>query len=99
VTLEALFVAYHRHNKTATPGVDGVTWEDYGRNLGHNLRDLHARIHRGAYRAKPSQRASIQKPDGGQRPLGIAVLEDQVVQSAVAEVLNAIDEVDFFGFS
>jgi group II intron reverse transcriptase/maturase len=79
--------------------VDGVTWWDYGQDLEANLLDLHARVHRGAYRARPSRRAYIPKPDGRQRPLGVAALEDKVLQRAVAEVLNAIYEEDFLGFS
>jgi retron-type reverse transcriptase len=79
--------------------VDGVTWHDYGKDLEENLRDLHARVHSGAYRASPSRRVYIPKPDGRQRPLGIATLEDKIVQRAVEEVLNAIYEEDFLGFS
>jgi RNA-directed DNA polymerase len=83
----------------AAPGVDGVTWEDYGRDLEGNLRDLNARVHRGAYRARPSRRAYIPKTDGRLRPLGVAALEDKIVGRAVVEVLNAIYEADFLGFS
>jgi group II intron reverse transcriptase/maturase len=79
--------------------VDGVTWAAYGENLEANLQDLHRRLHAGSYRAKPSRRAYIPKADGRQRPLGIAALEDKIVQRAVVEVLNAIYEVDFLGFS
>ena len=79
--------------------MDGVTWDAYGRDLEGNLRDLHARVHRGAYRAKPSRRAYIAKADGRLRPLGIAALEDKILQRAVVEVLNAVYEVDFLGFS
>ncbi|WP_456264258.1 group II intron reverse transcriptase/maturase, partial [Geomonas diazotrophica] len=85
--------------RDAAPGVDGVTWEDYEQHLEANLMDLHARVHRGAYRALPSRRKYIPKPDGRQRPLGIAALEDKIVQRAVVEVLNAIYEEDFLGFS
>src|SRR4051812_5889886 len=99
VTVDRLRAAYRAIRPNAAPGVDGVTWRDYGRDLEENLRDLHARIHRGAYRAKPSRRAYIPKPDGRQRPLGVAALEDKIVQRAVVEVLNAIYEVDFVGFS
>jgi RNA-directed DNA polymerase len=74
-------------------------WKDYGRDLEENLRDLHVRVHRGAYRARPSRRVYIPKPDGRQRPLGVASLEDKILQRAVAEVLNAIYECDFLGFS
>jgi len=76
-----------------------VTWDDYGRNLEANLLDLHGRVQSGRYRAKPSRRAYIPKPDGRLRPLGIASLEDKIVQRAVVEVLNAVYEVDFRGFS
>jgi group II intron reverse transcriptase/maturase len=79
--------------------VDGVTWADYGVDLEENLRDLHAQVHRGAYRARPSRRVFIPKPDGRLRPLGVAALEDKVLQRALAEVLNAIYEQDFLGFS
>jgi group II intron reverse transcriptase/maturase len=79
--------------------VDGVTWAAYGQDLEVNLQDLHQRLQRGRYRASPSRRAYIAKTDGRQRPLGIATLEDKVVQRAVVEVLNAIYEVDFLGFS
>jgi RNA-directed DNA polymerase len=79
--------------------VDGVRWEAYGQDLDANLKDLHARVHSGGYRARPSRRAYIPKADGRSRPLGIASLEDKIVQRAVVEVLNAIYEVDFLGFS
>src|SRR6266568_788474 len=80
-------------------GWTGVTWGAYGQDLEANLQDLHARVHRGAYRAKPSRRAYIAKADGRMRPLGIAAVEDKILQRAVVEVLNAIYEVDFAGFS
>jgi RNA-directed DNA polymerase len=99
VTLERLRVAYVALSPRAAPGVDGVTWEAYGQELEGNLRDLHARLQRGAYRAKPSRRSYIPKADGGRRPLGIAALEDKIVQRAVVGVLNAIYEADFLGFS
>jgi retron-type reverse transcriptase len=99
VTVDRLRRAYWAINPKAATGVDGVTWGAYGQDLEDNLRDLHARVHRGAYRAKPSRRAYIAKADGRQRPLGIAALEDKLVQRAVVEVLNAIYEVDFLGFS
>jgi group II intron reverse transcriptase/maturase len=79
--------------------VDGVTWADYGQDLETNISDLHARVQAGRYRAKPSRRVYIPKADGRQRPLGIASLEDKIVQRAVVEVLNAVYEVDFRGFS
>jgi RNA-directed DNA polymerase len=99
VTAERLRDAFHNIKKNAAPGVDGVTWEHYQADLDRNIEDLHARVQRGAYRAKPSRRAYIPKPDGRQRPLGIAALEDKVVQRAVTEVLNAIYETAFLGFS
>jgi RNA-directed DNA polymerase len=79
--------------------VDGVRWGEYGLDLEKNLRDLHARVHRGAYRAKPSRRVFIPKPDGRLRPLGVAALEDKILQRAVVEVLSAVYEQDFLGFS
>ena len=99
VTVERLEAAYRAIRPGAAPGVDGVTWRDYGQDLEANLRDLHARVHRGAYRARPSRRAFVPKPDGRLRPLGVAALEDKVVQRAVVEVLNAIYEEDFLDFS
>ena len=91
--------AYFALKREAAPGVDGVTCEDYGRDLEARLEDLHGRVHRGAYRAQPSPRRYIPKPDGRQRPLGIAALEDKIVQRALVEVLNAIYEEDFLGVS
>ncbi len=99
VDLPRLWAAYTAINPKAAPGVDQVTWEAYGQNLRENLEDLHRRVHTGAYRASPSRRTYIPKADGRQRPLGIATLEDKIVQRAVVEVLNAIYEVDFLGFS
>ena len=88
--------------RTASPGVDGLTWETYEtdpRITVRGLADLHSRVHRGAYRATPSRRVYIPKPDGRQRPLAVAALEDKIVQRATATVLNAIYEEDFLGFS
>jgi RNA-directed DNA polymerase len=99
ITVERLCSAFLEIKKTAAAGVDEVTWHGYEEDLEGNLQDLHARIHRGAYRAKPSRRVYIPKLDGRQRPLGIAALEDKIVQRAVAEVLNAIYETDFLGYS
>ena len=99
VTADLLRDSYHSLKKRAAPGVDGVTWEEYGQTLEARLSDLHGRIHRGAYRAKPSRRVWIPKSDGRQRPLGITALEDKVVQHAVGTVLNQIWEEDFLGFS
>jgi len=91
--------AYFGLKRDAAPGVDGQTWQQYGRDLEANLQDLSARLKRGAYRAKPARRAYIPKPDGRQRPLGVTTLEDKLVQRATTEVLNAIYETDFLGFS
>jgi RNA-directed DNA polymerase len=99
VDLDRLRAAYRAIRPQAAPGADGVTWEDYGQDLEANLLDLHQRVHSGAYRASPSRRVYIPKADGRQRPLGIASLEDKILQRAVVEVLNAIYEVDFLGFS
>jgi len=99
ITIDRLRAAFLSLEKRAAPGIDGVTWEQYRAGLEENLRALHERLHRGAYRAKASRRVFIPKPDGRQRPLGIAALEDKIVQRAVVEVLNAIYEVDFLGFS
>jgi group II intron reverse transcriptase/maturase len=99
VNIEQLRSSYSNLQKQAAPGVDGVTWEEYGNNLEAQLSDLHGRIHRGAYRAQPSRRVWIPKADGRQRPLGIAALEDKIVQHAVGTVLSQIWEEDFLGFS
>ncbi len=99
VDVDRLRAAYFALRPKAAPGVDGVTWEDYGVDLEANLRDLHERVHRGAYRARPSRRVYIPKPDGRLRPLGVAALEDKLLQRALVEVLNAIYETDFLGFS
>jgi RNA-directed DNA polymerase len=99
VDVDRLRAAYRALKPKAVPGVDGVTWEDYGVDLEENLKDLHARVHRGAYRARPSRRVFIPKPDGRLRPLGVAALEDKVLQRALVEVLNAVYETDFLGFS
>jgi group II intron reverse transcriptase/maturase len=99
VDVDRLRAAYFALRPKAAPGVDGVTWHDYGLDLEDNLRDLHRRVHRGSYRAKPVRRAYIPKRDGRLRPLGVAALEDKVLQRAVVEVLNSIYEADFLGFS
>jgi len=99
VSKDCLTEAFFNLRKTAAVGVDGVTWYEYERNVETNIADLHDRIHRGAYRAQPSRRAWIPKPDGRQRPLGIASLEDKIVQQAVLWVLQSIYEQDFLGFS
>ena len=89
VDLARLWAAYAGINPKAAPGIDQVTWDANGQNLRANLEDLLRRVHSGAYRASPSRRVYIPKPDGRQRPLGIAVLEDKILQRAVVEVLNA----------
>jgi len=99
VSIDLLRESYYSLKKQAAPGVDGMTWADYGQGLEARLSDLHGRIHRGAYRAQPSRRVWIPKADGRQRPLGIAALEDKIVQHAVGTVLNQIWEEDFLGFS
>ena len=99
VSLERLVMAYRDLSPKAAPGVDGVTWKSYGQDLVASLRDLHERVRQGRYRASPSRRAYIPKADGRQRPLGIATLEDKIVQRAVVGVLNAIYEADFRCFS
>ena len=95
VTVDLLRDSYSGLKKKAAPGVDGVTWEEYGKGLEERISDLHGRIHRGAYRAQPSRRTWIPKADGRQRPLGNAALEDKIVQRAVGTVLNQIWEEDF----
>ncbi len=90
--------SFYALKRQASPGVDGVTWQEYETGLEGRLSDLH-RVHRGAYRARPSRRVYIPKADGRQRPLGIAALEDKIVQQAVVTILNQIYEVDFKGFS
>ena len=97
VDVDRLRKAYWAIRAQAAAGVDGVTWEAFGQDLEANLQGLHSRVHSGAYQAKPSRRAYIPKADGRQRPLGIAALEDKIVQRAVVEVLNAVYEVDFLG--
>jgi RNA-directed DNA polymerase len=96
---DTLREAYFNLKRDAAPGVDGQTWQQYGRDLEANLQALSARLKRGAYRAKPARRVYIPKPDGRQRPLGVTTLEDKIVQRATTAVMNAIYEVDFLGFS
>src|SRR3954469_7416875 len=91
--------AFFALRRDAAPGMDGLTWQDYEADLARNLTELHAGAHRGAYRALPSRRRYIPKPDGRQRPLAVAALEDKIVQKATVAVLNAIYEEDFLGFS
>ena len=100
ITVEALRAAYAGLKPESAPGVDGVTWEEYGEGLEGRLPDLHRRVHTGAYRATPSRRVNIPKPDGGTRPLGVAALEDKIVQKAVVDnLLTPIYEAEFLGFS
>jgi group II intron reverse transcriptase/maturase len=99
VDVDCLDRAYRSLRREAAAGIDGVTWREYGEDLENRLADLKDRIHRGSYRAQPSLRRYIPKPDGRQRPLGIASLEDKIAQRAIVEVLNAIYETDFLGFS
>ncbi len=91
--------SFYGLQRKASPGVDGVTWQEYESGLEERLIDLHSRVHCGAYRAQPSRRVFIPKADGRQRPLGVAALEDKIVQQAVVTILNQIYEVDFKGFS
>jgi group II intron reverse transcriptase/maturase len=99
VSVPLLVESFFALKREAAPGVDGMTWQEYETDLDKRLEALHSRVHRGTYRALPSKRAYIPKQDGRQRPLGIAALEDKIVQRAVGTVLNQIYEEDFLGFS
>jgi len=99
VTVDLLRESFRALKRKAAPGVDGVTWREYETGLEGRITDLHGRVHRGAYRAQPSRRVYIEKEDGRKRPLGVAALEDKIVQQAVVTVLNQIYEEDFLGFS
>jgi group II intron reverse transcriptase/maturase len=99
ITIDLLRLSFFALKRDAAPGADGVTWQDYEADLERKLGDLHARVHRGAYRPQPSRRRYIPKADGWQRPLAVAALEDKIVQRATAAVLNQIYEEDFLGFS
>jgi retron-type reverse transcriptase len=99
VSVNLLRDSFYALQRKAAPGVDGVRWKEYEAGLEDRLADLHSRIHRGVYRAQASRRVYIPKADGRQRPLGVAALEDKVVQQAVVTILNEIYEVDFKGFS
>ena len=99
ISTDLLEQAFYQLKEDAAPGVDRLTWKDYEVDLECNLEDLHDRVQRGAYRALPSRRVYIPKPDGRQRPLAVAALEDKIVQRAVVALLNAIYEEDFLGFS
>jgi group II intron reverse transcriptase/maturase len=97
--VDRLEQAYHALRRNAAPGIDGQTWQAYGKDLEANLKDLSGRLARGAYRAKPVKRGYVPKAGGQQRPIGIPVLEDKIVQRATVEVLSAVYETDFLGFS
>jgi len=99
LSVDLLRESFYALKRKAAPGVDGVRWQEYEEGLENRLLDLKDRIHRGAYRAQPSRRVYIPKADGRERPLGIAALEDKIVQQAVVTILNEIYEVDFQGFS
>jgi len=99
ISIDQLEVAFLELQADAAAGVDGLTWRVYEADLKRKLEDLHSRLHRGAYRPLPSRRVYIPKPDGRQRPLAVAALEDKIVQRAAVAVLNAIYEEDFLGFS
>src|SRR5689334_6076397 len=99
VDIAALERAFRRQKRQASAGIDGMTVAMYEQELGAKLTDLCARIHTGRYRPQPVRRVYIPKPDGGKRPLGVPALEDKIVQGAVAEVLSAVYEADFLGFS
>lgn len=99
LTVDLLRDSFYALKRKAAPGVDGVTWQEYEAGMEDRLADLHSRVHRGAYRAQPSRRVYIPKPDGRKRPLGVAALEDKIVQQAVVTILNQIYEEDFRGFS
>src|SRR3974390_3908125 len=99
LTIPLLRDTFYALKRGASPGVDGVRWQEYESGLENRLVDLHSRVHRGTYRAQPSRRVYIPKADGRQRPLGVAALEDKIVQQAVVTILNQIYEADFKGFS
>ena len=99
LTIELLRDSFYALQRGASPGVDGMRWEEYESGSEDRLTELHTRVHRGSYRAQPSRRVYIPKADGRQRPLGIAALEDKIVQQAVVTILSQIYEVDFKGFS
>jgi retron-type reverse transcriptase len=99
LTVDLLRESFYSLKRKAAPGVDGVTWQEYETGVEDRLVDLHSRVHRGAYRAMPSRRVYIEKADGRQRPLGVAAVEDKIVQQAVVTILNQIYEEDFLSFS
>jgi len=99
ITVGLLERSYYALKRNSAPGIDGVTWQAYGEDLEAKLTELHARVHRGGYRARPARRSYIPKPDGTKRPLSILCLEDKIIQQAVVFVLEVIFEEDFLGFS
>jgi retron-type reverse transcriptase len=99
ISIDHLADAFAELKKNAAPGVDGLTWRAYEADLDRKIVDLHSRLPKGVYRAQPSRRVYIPKPDGQQRPLAVAALEDKIVQRAAIAVLNAVYEEDFLGFS
>jgi len=99
ITVDLLEQSYFALERDAAPGIDGVTWQAYGEDLKEKLTELHGRIHKGSYRARPARRTYIPKADGSERPLSVLCLEDKIVQQAVVYVLEAIYEEDFLGFS
>ncbi len=99
VTVDVLRAAFLGLKKRAAAGIDSVTWEQYAEGLEEKLQALHGRLHAGAYRALPARRTYIPKADGKQRPLGIAAMEDKIVQAAVVMILTPIYEAEFLGFS
>ena len=99
LTCPRLLDAYYGLKRQAAKGVDGVTWKAYGEHLGHKVKDLHTRLHKGSYHPQPSKRIWIEKPDGNKRPIGIAALEDKIVQQALGRIIQSIYEADFLGFS
>jgi RNA-directed DNA polymerase len=98
LSVDLLRESFYALQREASPGIDGVRWQEYEIGLEDRLIDLHSRVHRGVYRAKPSRRVFIPKADGRQRPLGVAALEDKIVQQAVVTILNQIYEVDSRAF-
>jgi RNA-directed DNA polymerase len=99
LTVELLRESFYSLKRKAAPGADGVTWQEYEPELEDRLVDLRSRVQRGAFRATPSRRVYLEKRDGRQLPLGVAALEDKIVQHAVVTIFNQIDEEDFLGFS
>ena len=99
LTPELLVESYYSLKREAAPGVDGQTWKDYGKDMQERIKDLHKRVHQGRYRARPARRVYIPKANGGKRPLGIVTIEDKIVQYGITQILSAVYEQDFLGFS